>query len=63
MVNESSLKIGRISVMRGFRQVPVKVVLFLLRGCGHLKDEAMPNFFPDSILGLSNEVSFVSAFL
>ena len=36
------------SVMRGFIQVPVKVVLFLLRGCGHPQDDAMPNFFADS---------------
>ena len=41
----------------------MKVVLFQLRGYGHLQDDARPNFFPDSkslILGLSNDVSFVS---
>ena len=51
--------------MRGSRRVLVKVVLFQLRGCGHPQDRAMANFFPDSkssILGLSNEVSFVSEF-
>ena len=51
--------------MKGSRQVLVKVVLFQLRGRGHPQDDAMPNFFPDSksfLLGLSNEVSFVSGF-
>ena len=41
----------------------VKVVLFQSSGHGHLQDDARPNFFPDSkslILGLSNDVSFVS---
>ena len=60
---ESRFEAGRISVMEGSRQVLVKVVLFHLRGCGHPQDDAMPNFFPDSkssILGLSNEVSFVT---
>ena len=49
--------------MRGFRQALVKIVLFHLRGRGHPQGDAMPNFFLDSkssILGLSNEVSFVS---
>ena len=49
--------------MRGSRQVLVKVVLFQLRGRGHPKNDAMPNIFPDSkspMIGLSNEVSFVS---
>ena len=53
----------RISVMRGSTQVLVKVVLFQLRGCGHPQNDATPNIFPDSkslLLGLSNEVSFVS---
>ena len=51
--------------MRGSRRVLVKVVLFQLRGRGHPQDRAMPNFFPDSkssILGLSNEVSFVTEY-
>ena len=49
--------------MTGSTQVLVKVVLFQLRGCGHPQNDAMPNIFPDSkslLLGLSNEVSFVS---
>ena len=54
-----------ISVMRGSTQVLVKVVLFQLWGLGHPQGNATPNFFPDSksfLLGLSNEVSFVSGF-
>ena len=38
-------------------------MLFQLRGRGHPQGDAMPNFFLDfksSILGLSNEESFVS---
>ena len=41
----------------------MEVVLFQLRGRGHPQDDATPNFFPNSkgsILGLSNEGSFVS---
>ena len=41
----------------------MKVVLFQSSGHGHPQDDARPNFFPDSkslILGLSNDVSFVS---
>ena len=62
---ESNTETGRICVMRGSRRVLVKVVLFQLRGHGHPQDDATTNFFPDSkssILGLSNEVSFVSEF-
>ena len=49
--------------MRGSRRVLVKVLLFQLDGRGHSQDDATPSFFPDSktsIIGLSNEVSFVS---
>ena len=49
--------------MTGSTRVLVKVVLFQLRGPGHPQNDAMPNIFPDSkslLLGLSNEVSFVS---
>ena len=56
----------RISIMRGSTQVLVKVVLFQLGGHGHPQGDATLNFFPDSksfLLGLSNEVSFVSGFL
>ena len=60
---ESNTETGRISVEKGSRRVLVKVVLFQLRGPGHPQDDATPNFFPNSnspMLGLSNEVSFVS---
>ena len=63
MLFESNTETERISVLRGFRRVLVKVVLFQLRGPGHPQDDASPNFFLDSkgpLLGLSNEVSFVS---
>ena len=59
---ESITETGRIFVMKGSRQVLVKVVLFQLRGRGHPQDDATPNFFADSkrpIIGLTNEVSFV----
>ena len=49
--------------MTGSTRVLVKVVLFQLRWLGHPQNDAMPNIFPDSkslLLGLSNEVSFVS---
>ena len=62
---ESNTETGRISIMRGSRRVLVKVVFFQLRGPGHSQGDATPNFFPDSkslLLGLSNEVSFVSGF-
>ena len=62
---ERLLETRRISVMRGFSQVLVKVVLFQFRGRGHPKGDAIPNFFTDSksfLLGLSNEVSFLSGF-
>ena len=51
--------------MRGSRRVLLKVLLFQLDGHGHSQDNAMPSFFHDSknsIVGLSNEVSFVSDF-
>ena len=60
---ESNTETGKISVMRGSKRVLVKAVLFQLRGPGHPQGDATPNFFPDSeslLLGLSNEVSFVS---
>ena len=41
---ERSFETGRISVMKGSRQVLVKVVLFQLRGCGQPQDDAKPNF-------------------
>ena len=60
---ERSFETGRISIMKGSRRVQVKSVLFQLRGRGYPQNDATPNFFPDfkhSILGLSNEGSFVS---
>ena len=65
MLFERSFETGRISVMKGSRRVRVKVVLFQLRGCGHPQDDATPNFssdFKSSIIGLSNDISFVSVF-
>ena len=44
----------------------LKVKLFRLSGSGNSNDDATPNFNPDSnsfILGLSNEIFFVSEFL
>ena len=49
--------------MKGSRQVLVKVVLFQLRGPSQPQNDATANFFANyerPILGLSNEVSFVS---
>ena len=43
----------------------MNVVLFHLSGRGNHHDDATPNFISDSsscILGLSNEISFVSGF-
>ena len=60
---ERSFEIGRFFAMEGSRLSLVKVVLFQLRGRGHPQGCELPNFFLDfksSILGLSNEVSFVS---
>ena len=60
---ERSFKRGRVSALKCSRQVLLAEVLFQLRGRGHPQSDATTNFFPDSkrtILGLSNEVSFVS---
>ena len=60
---EKSFETGQIFAMKGSRWVLAKGVLFHLRGCGHAQGCAMPNFILDSkssILGLSNEVSFLS---
>ena len=54
---------GSSSVLRGIRSILVKVMLFQLSGLGHPKDNAKSSFFMNSkssMLGLSNEVSFVS---
>ena len=53
-------------LMEGFTLILLKVKLFHLRGHGHPQGGATPSFSTDSkscILGLSNEVSFVSRFL
>ena len=63
---ESNTETGRIFVMKGSRQVLVKVVLFQLRGHSQPQNDATPKFFANSkspILGLSNEVSFVPELL
>ena len=62
---EKSFETGRIFAMKGSRWVLAEGVLFRLRGCGHAHGHAMPNFILDSkssVLGLSNEVSFVSKY-
>ena len=49
--------------MGGATPVLLKVVLFRLSGRGNSNDDAMPSLDPDSnsfILGLSNEILFVS---
>ena len=66
MLFESNTKTGRSFVMTGSRRVLVKVVLFQFLGPRLAHDGAKPNFSPDSkssLLGLSNEVSFISEFL
>ena len=58
-------KTGRIFAMEVSKRVSVEVVFFQLRECGHPQGDVTTNFFPDSkrsILGLSNEVYFVSRF-
>ena len=63
---ESNTETGRISVMKGSRQVLVKLALFQLRGPSQPQNDATANFFANSecpILGLSNEVSFVPEIL
>ena len=63
---EKNIETGRISIMKGSRQVLVKVVLFQLRGRSQPQNDATANFFANSerpILGLSNEVSFVPEIL
>ena len=52
-----------VYVVKRSRQVLLAEVLFKLRGRGYPQNDATPNFFPDYkriILGLSNEVSFIS---
>ena len=62
---ESNTETGRISVMKGSRQVLVKVVLFQLRGHSQPQNDATVILLKNSkcpILGLSNEVSFVTEY-
>ena len=42
---EKMFETRRISIMRGSRQVLVKVVLLQLRGHDHPQDDTTPNFF------------------
>ena len=52
--------------MGGATPALLKVALFRLSGRGNSNDDATPSFDPDSnsyILGLSNEILFVSEFL
>merc|ERR1712020_513053 len=58
---ESNTETGRISVMKGSRQVLVKVVLYHLRGRSQPQNDATANFFANSerpILRLSNEMRY-----
>ena len=66
MVNEKSFGVGRIFVMKGSRQVLVKVMLFQSREPVHSQEGATPNFVyksRSSLLVLSIDVSFVLKFL
>ena len=61
-----ALKLEEFFAKKCYRQVLLAEVLFQLRGRGHPQSDATTNFFPDSkrtILGISNEVSFVSKLL
>ena len=46
MLFKKGLKLEK-SVIGGSKQVLVKVVLFQLRGHGHLQNDTMLNYFPD----------------
>ena len=51
------------SNLRAYRPILVNMVLYHSRGCGSPYDTAIPAFITSSrgsIIGLSNEVSFVS---
>ena len=59
------IKILSTWLLKGSRQVLVKLTLFQLKGNGHPQDDAMLNFVSDSksfILGLSNNVLFDPGF-
>ena len=47
VINQNSLEIGSNSVMRGSKQVLVKIELLQSKGRSHPQDDNMPNFFPD----------------
>ena len=61
------MKFGVSWVLKGFRPILVKVVLFQLIGQWRpLDDGATPSFFinsESSVLGLSNDISFVAFLL
>ena len=63
MCNEILNKIWSSHALRARRPIFVKLVPFQLGGRGHTFEGATPSYATDSrssILGLSNEVSFVS---
>ena len=58
-----AMKNWNTSNLRAYRPILVNVVLYHLRGCGIPYDTTTPSFITNSrdpIIGLSNEVSFVS---
>ena len=59
MAIDGSYEIGKKNVIKGSRQVLVKVVLFQQVGHSQPQADATPNLFPDSrssILGLSFDI-------
>ena len=65
MVIESCNQNWKSSVLEGAMYILLKGLLLELSGHGNPHDNATPKVIPDSnscILGLSNEVSFVSGF-
>ena len=65
MVKQIRNENGNIFPNKGVTLVLLKELPFKLNGRGNPHDDAMPNLISDSyscILGLSNEVSFISGF-
>ena len=63
MIIDSSFEIGNFSTLRDVRSILLNMVLFHSRGRGNPLDGAMPSFdlaFKSPLIGLSNDVSFVS---
>ena len=63
MLFEKWFETGRISIMKGSRQVLVKLVLFQLRVRSQPQNDATAANSERPILGLSNKVSFVPEIL